>query len=429
MNIEKYLLKKLEKEMDQTIISSSKGNSTSIKFVNNKVVNISLNDSHSIGIFVAKNKKIVSTSLKNLNQKSVDLTIKTIKSYIKKIPPNEEFIDIAKGPFKYKEIKQTFDKKLENLNHLDLIEEAINSSNAKRSSGTFATSSGENLLLTSHNIESQEKGTGIYFSIRALMTKEASGQKTVTSRILNKKDILNASKKAGEIAKQALNPINGKSGTFDVVFDSLPFACLVNPIGTALSIFSVEAGSSFFHDKINQNVGNFTLIDDSTLPNGYNSSKCDLEGTPGKRSMLVDKGILKTYLHNTSSSKRYNVENTGNAGIIIPSPSNLIFETKKGNVFGTDKGIYITNLWYTRFQNTSTGDFSTIPRDGIFLIKNGKLDKPIKNIRISDNMLKMLKNVVCSSKKPEQITSWEAETPVITPSVLIKDVKITKPTV
>ena len=411
------------------IISSSSGKCTSIKFVNNKVINISLDDSHTIGIFVAKNKKIITTSLKDLNKKSADATIKTIKSYIKKIPPNKEFIDIAKGPFKYKEVKQTFDEKIENLNHLDILEEAINTSNAKRSSGTLTTHSGENKLLTSHNVSAQEKGTGIYFSIRSLMTKEASGQKTVTSCILNKKDILNASKKAGEIAKQSLNPINGKSGTFDVVLDSLPFACLSYHIGKSLSTFSVESGMSFFKDKLNKNLGNFTVIDDATLPNGYASRKYDAEGTPSKRNVLIDKGKLKTFLHNTSSSKRYNVENTGNAGMIEQIPSNLIFETKKGNVFGIDKGIYITNLWYTRFQNYATGDFSTIPRDGIFLIKNGKIDQPIKNIRISDNILKLLKNIVCSSKESEQITSWEAETPVITPTVLIKDVNITKPTI
>ncbi|MBU3940949.1 MAG: TldD/PmbA family protein [Nanoarchaeota archaeon] len=429
MNLEKYLLTKLEKEMSQVVIDSQTSDSTLIKFVNNKVDNTFINSSQIINIFAAKDQKIVSTSLKATNKSSADETIKKIKYYIKKIPKSESFVDIAEGPFKYKEIKQGYDKKIRNLNHLNLLEKAINSSKAKRCSGTLSTNIMKTSLLTSHGAETSEKGTGIYFSIRSFETKDASGHKTVTSRTLNQKEILSASKKSGEIAKQSLNPLKGKSGTFDVVFDALPFACIINPIGTALSIFSVESGLSFFHDKINQNLGNFTLIDDSTFPNGYNSSKCDLEGTPGKRRILVDKGILKTYLHNTSSSKRYNVENTGNAGIIIPSPSNLIFETKKGNVFGVDKGIYITNLWYTRFQNTSTGDFSTIPRDGIFLIKNGKLDKPIKNIRISDNMLKMLKNVVCSSKKPEQITSWEAETPVITPSVLIKDVKITKPTV
>ena len=431
MNLEKYLLNKLEKKVDHVIISRANVKGTLIKFVNNKVINSFIDDSEFISLFVAKKKKIVTTSLKDINKKSADETIKKIQSFIKKIPPNKEFVDIAHGPFKYKEIENTYDKKIENLNHLDVVEKAMNSSleNAKRCSGTFTTHIINSSLLTSHNVEAQEKGTGLYFSMRSFATKEASGHKTVTSCMLNEKDILNAAKKSGEIAKQALKPTNGKKGKYDVVFDNLPFACLTYYMGGSLSIFSVEAGTSFFHDKLNQNVGNFTLIDDATLPNGVNSRKCDSEGTPSKRNVLVDKGILKTFLHNTSSSKRYNVENTGNAGIIYPRQSNLIFESKKGNVFDVKEGIYITNLWYTRFQNYATGDFSTIPRDGIFLIKNGVINKPIKNIRISDNIIRLLKNIVCSSKDSQQITSWEAESPSTVPKVLIKDVNITKPTV
>ena len=82
---------------------------------------------------------------------------------------------------------------------------------------------------------------------------------------------------------------------------------------------------------------------------------------------------------------------------------------------------------YTRFQNYNTGDFSTIPRDGIFIIKNGKIGQPIKGIRISENMLNILKNTVEIGKTPERVVGWEVEIPVITPAVLVKDVNVTRP--
>jgi PmbA protein len=137
---------------------------------------------------------------------------------------------------------------------------------------------------------------------------------------------------------------------------------------------------------------------------------------------------LRTYLHNTSTAKKYKVKTTANAGLIGPSPSNLILEGKKGNPFDIDNGIYVTNVWYTRFQNYATGDFSTIPRDGMFLIENGEICGPINGLRISENMLNLLKNISVFGKNPQQITSWEAEIPVITPDVLIKNVRFTKPT-
>ena len=57
--------------------------------------------------------------------------------------------------------------------------------------------------------------------------------------------------------------------------------------------------------------------------------------------------------------------------MISPVPTNLILKGNKGKVFDIKKGIYVTNIWYTRFQNYVTGDFSTIPRDGMFLIEDG----------------------------------------------------------
>ncbi len=90
-------------------------------------------------------------------------------------------------------------------------------------------------------------------------------------------------------------------------------------------------------------------------------------------------------------------------------------------------GIWITNLWYTRFQNYLTGEFSTIPRDAIFLIENGKITTPIVNIRMTDSFLRLLQNIAALGKDVQQIKSWEAEVPTFTPSLLVKDVEITAP--
>jgi PmbA protein len=91
-------------------------------------------------------------------------------------------------------------------------------------------------------------------------------------------------------------------------------------------------------------------------------------------------------------------------------------------------GLYLTNTWYTRFQNSATGDFSTIPRDGMFLIEKGKITQSWKDIRLSDNALKMLNNITAISKERQQVHWWiEAYTPSLCPYIVIKDVQITRP--
>jgi len=89
-------------------------------------------------------------------------------------------------------------------------------------------------------------------------------------------------------------------------------------------------------------------------------------------------------------------------------------------------GLYVTNTWYTRFTDYVEGEFSTIPRDAIHLIKNGEISKPVKDIRISDNMLNILKNIAVIGKDSQSIIGWDVEDPVVTPPVFVKNVRVTR---
>ncbi|HUW89852.1 MAG TPA: metallopeptidase TldD-related protein, partial [Candidatus Nanopelagicaceae bacterium] len=136
------------------------------------------------------------------------------------------------------------------------------------------------------------------------------------------------------------------------------------------------------------------------------------------------------------------VENTGNStffdfGIgskfLAPGPSNIainggdytleeiIAESKKPT-------IYITSNWYTRFTNMTEGIFSTIPRDGMFLIENGEIKKPVRRLRLSDNLLRICSNISAIGKDVKQIYWWEVLTPTFTPTIKVKDCTITAAT-
>jgi PmbA protein len=256
---------------------------------------------------------------------------------------------------------------------------------------------------------------------------------TSTSRVLSKFDPEGAASFAGQIAKMAVKSEPIKTGKYDIIMEPLVAGNVLERVMDSTSIFSVEANLSFFINQLNKKVGsnNVTLYDDATLPNGLSSSKYDDEGTPRKRTKVIDRGVLKTYLHNYSTSKKYKVENTANAGLISPSSSNSILEKgdfSKEELFKEMKtGLYLTNTWYTRFNNYSTGDFSTIPRDGAFFVKDGEIKHAVRQIRISDNMLNILKNISAIGKKEYFMKSWEIENPVVTPPILVKNVNITRP--
>jgi PmbA protein len=430
----KYLLEKLKKEnVDDVVISLTSLNNTLIKFSNNKIATTKTWNSKDLGIFVAIKKRLVSTSLKTFTKEAADSTVKKILAFSKTILPNEEYQGIAQGPFKYKSIQDTYDKKILDIDPIDYVQKGINialENEAKRTAGLFETSVADVYLLTSNNIETQEKGTDLYYSIRALINKEESGHSVSNSRILSKLNIEKTSKKATIIANLAKNPQHGTPGKYDVVFDQLSFANIIDNLGSQFSVYNVESGFSCLKNKLNKKIASskLNLYDDATLPNGINSISFDAEGVPTQKNTLIKNGVLKTYLHNTSTAKRYKTKTTANAGLISPHPFNLVIDpgNSKDLISEVKKGIYITNVWYTRFQNNITGQFSTIPRDGIFYIKNGKIDHAIKDIRVSDYILNLMKNIVSLSKDRELIRSWEVETPSLLPHALIKNVNITK---
>jgi len=66
-------------------------------------------------------------------------------------------------------------------------------------------------------------------------------------------------------------------------------------------------------------VRQFSLYDDATLPS-VNRRAYDDEGVKTRRNAIIEKGVLKTYLYNTTYAKKYKKNSTGNAGIIAPSP-------------------------------------------------------------------------------------------------------------
>ena len=426
------LLKKrlLEKGVQDLVLKHISTDETMIKFVDNKIVKTGIETNSAIDIFAAKDKKLVATTIKEFDEKTINDSVNKIIDFLKTSQVNKSYVGIPENKYEYKKIENIYDKQIENIDSVEIVKNSIDKAleNSKRTSGTFESSINNISILTSTGIEKEFKSSSLYLSLRAFATKDASGHKTATSSILKNFNYENAGKEAGEIAKQSLNPEEGEPGNYDIVFSPLAFAPILDNIGDATSIFNVEAGMSFFTNKLGKKLGDFNLIDDGTLQNGVGSTPFDEEGHPTQKTELIKDGEFKTYLHNTSSAIRHNTKSTGNAGIISPSAHNLVLDGKQGNPMDIDKGIYISNVWYTRFQNYSTGDFSTIPRDGMFLIKNGQIDKPIKNLRVSENVLNMLNNIEIFGKDKEQITSWEADTPCYLAPLRIKNVKLTKPT-
>lgn len=453
MEIGKYIVDKaLKLGVDDVVCSIHDNFIRQIKFVNNQVAVDTTWNQANASVFLSWKKRLVSSSLDTpenmetitplhgltLTKENVDEFLKKLIKTAKILEPKKDYYGIADGKFKYKNISDSYDKKIENLagKEINFVEDAIDAAlgeGAKRSAGVLYSGIQKRNLYSSNGIEAKDKGTIINISIRSFAEqKDASGHTVSVARTLKNFEPKKAGEEAGMHAKQSLNSNEGESGKYDTILHPMVAANIFYYMSYGFSAFELDSGMSFLIGKQNKKVGSdiLTVKDDGTLQNGFRSVRFDEEGRPTQTTEIIKNGIFKNFLHNTSTAKKYKVEPTGNAGLVYPQPWNIVVEkgdsTLDEMISQVKNGIYITNVWYTRFANYRTGDFSTIPRDAMFEIKNGKITKPIKGLRISDNMQRIMENIVYISKKPQQIQWWEVTTPVITGHILVKDLNLTK---
>ena len=420
---------------DEVIAKTVFGRYRQTRFSNNQIdISNAWND-YSTDIFLAWKKRVVGTLIHNFQ--NVDDAVKSLFNLAKVSKENPQYGGLAKGKFRYR--KSMADKKLRDLeNPAEYVSEGIEA--AKKEAGSNTNTGGilftkfeDVYLVSSEGPVGQDSRSAIEFSIRTFSQKEASGHGVECSATAKGFDSASAGRKAGEIARQAKNPKVGVEGRYDIVFDPLFAGALLATWGSMTSAYDVMVQLSVFVNKLGQKVASdLVTLRDFSSPLSIANRVFDDEGAPTRETVLISKGVLKTYLHNTSTAKIFKTETTANAGLIAPTPSNL--ELDPGNLNRDEmfrevkQGLYLTNTWYTRFQNYATGDFSTIPRDGIFLIQNGEIKQSWKEIRLSDNVLKMLSNVAGISKERQHIYWWGLEgPPSFAPYIIIKDVQITRP--
>lgn len=441
MDPEKAVRIALEKGADEVSVKRIEQDDIQLRFSNN-MADISNNwVSSSMFVFIAVNGR--TTGIKVERSQDMEKEIEKGIKFAKNLPENPDFLGI------YEKKSSPAKPELNPLEIEDLSDmgrkviDSASKNGIKRVSGEIYLARHNITVATQYNLLN-EKRSYLLTTARAFNNEGHPGQ--ASTHIADSRDLSEfgpefVGKKAGELAAMNRNVKDGREGDFTVLMDPLCFGSMMTQVGSSLSAFTVDSGMSFFMNKIGEQVASevLTAYDDPHIP-GSGMGSFDDEGAPSRRSAVIEKGMLKTYLHSTSTAKKYDTETTGNSrmgggyfapgGSIIPSFWQIYVDKGKKSwkdmLSDIDEGLYIANTWYTRYQNKVSGDFSTIPRDGIFYIENGEIKEAWKGIRISDNILKILKNIRELSSESIPADWWGETSRIFAPYALIEDVHITK---
>jgi PmbA protein len=206
--------------------------------------------------------------------------------------------------------------------------------------------------------------------------------------------------RAAERTLRQLGARKVPTGHAPIIFDTDAARSLLSSfIGCALG-GAVWRRSSYLAEREGTPVASplVTIVDDPLIPRGPGSRAFDGEGLLARRNVVVEQGVLQTFLLDSYCGRKLNKPSTGSAGRsgggVGPTTSNLILQpgtiTPEELIASTPRGLFVTEMMGFGF-NAVTGDFSRGAAG--FWIEDGKLAFPVSEITISSNLDQMLKNI------------------------------------
>ena len=233
-------------------------------------------------------------------------------------------------------------------------------------------------------------------------------------------------RKAAERAVRRLNPRKIATQKAPIVFEPRTARALLGELFDAVNGSAIYRHASFLTGKLGEKIASdeLTVIDDATMPGLFGSSPFDDEGVAGRRTVVIDRGVLKSYLLNTYAARKLGLKTTGNAsrglsGNAGVGPGNFYLEagskTPEAIIRGIRGGLYVTEL-IGASANTVTGDYSA-GAAGLW-IENGELAYPVSEITIAGNLKQMLLDLERAG------SDLEFRSSVAAPTILIREMTI-----
>jgi PmbA protein len=216
---------------------------------------------------------------------------------------------------------------------------------------------------------------------------------------------LDSPENVGRIAAQRtlrrLGSRKVKTAQVPIIFDPLVAASILEHVFEGVNGDSVYRGASFLAGKLGEKIAadQITVIDDGTIPGGFGTSPFDGEGIPTRRTVVIENGVLKSYLLNTYTAKKLKLQTTGNASRGLAGTPGIGLgnyflqpgmKTPAEVIGGVKEGLYVTEF-LGHGANLVTGDYSR-GASGMW-ISGGELAYPVEEITVAGNLKEIFFNI------------------------------------
>ena len=262
-------------------------------------------------------------------------------------------------------------------------------------------------VASTAGLAAEYAGTDCWCMVMALAERDGetqTGHSFGVAREIGELEWEQAAREAAERGARMLGAAKPATERLPVVLDPWAASSFLGVLAGSLSAEEVQKGRSLLAERVGEEVASslLSLVDDGRLMEGPAAAPFDDEGVPTGRTELVERGVLRGFLHNTETARREGAASTGNArrssyrGVPGVSPSNLLVEA--GSASAEDllsragRAVYVQDVTGVHSgANPVSGEFS-VGATGL-RVDGGALGEPLREMTVASTLLDMLKGV------------------------------------
>lgn len=299
-------------------------------------------------------------------------------------------------------------------------------------SGAISTSNKITCIVNSRGVEAFQHSTVAELNLVA-SCRGRTGYSYWTGSNIGEMPFRELAEEAIDHATASQDELTMEPGPYTVVLDHYAVGDLVGFLGyIGFGAKSFLEGRSFLSKKLGQKIcsSRVTIWDDGNDPSGV-PQLFDYEGVAKQRIVLVDAGVAKSVVTDSSYAPLVEMANTGHAlpapNTEGPLPLNLFMAPGKSGldsiIAGTERGIYVRRFHYVNVVEPISTVLTGMTKDGTFLISNGSITNPVRNMRWTQSILGALGSILQVSAETRLVAGVLG--PVRCPALKIKNFEFT----
>ncbi len=417
---EDMVKKILEKvEVDEAEIRLSKEDTSLTRYANSRIhQNIAQNDV-TVSIRAVKGKKVGSATTNSIDEDSLTDCLRRAENIAKHQKEDPQFKGLP-DPKKGRGGKAPYDKETAEYSpdeRADIVKQIIDhgsSNDVDRMYGAFKTEEIGLMIANTEGIHKTSTITNANLTSTAIAdwdNDQGFGWSEACSYKVDNIDYMDVARTAVE---KGLNNMNTESidlGEYTVVLEPLAAQLMLMYFGfMGFSSRSVQEQRSFMNGKFGEQIVDERVnIYDDALDEDMVGFPFDYEGVPKERVNIIKDGVANEVVYDSYTAGRdeEDKESTGHAlpmpSSQSPMPLNLLMDSGDSSVEEmieeTDKGILVTRFNYCRPVHPVKSILTGLTRDGTWLIEDGEVTKPVKNLRFTQNLLEAFDSVELIGKE------------------------------